>query len=222
MNPDELYTAVHPDYFATQQKDLFWYERLWRVLLRRIGKPKGILLDWGSGPGFLLALAQREGWVCVGEEPSAVAREHAQRLGVYCVPSLRGEVSAIISTETLEHVEDPGLELLRLFHLLRPGGKLALSVPNDNNPLQRLFWGRSKPWLHHTHLNYFNPRSLRALVESVGFKVTWQGTSFPVELLLALPISRKLAWKLSRVWPAPPLLWRFGIGRHCLLAAEKP
>jgi len=222
---DALYTSVHPDYFETQRRDLFWYERLWGVLLgelERLGTNRW-LIEFGSGPGFLLAQARRRGWLAIGIEPSAVAREHAGRLGVmtYEGGSVRGGFHAAIATEVLEHVDDPTTTLLEWREALVSGGYLALSVPNDNNPLQRLFWSQKKPWFHHTHKSYFNPKSLKALVESSGFEVVWQRTSFPVEILLVLPIPRHWAWKLSRVWPAPPLLWRWGIGRHVLLVARK-
>jgi SAM-dependent methyltransferase len=222
-DPDDLYTTVWPDYCETQRRDLFWYERLWGVLLDQLEmRASGRwLVEFGSGPGFLLAQAERRGFHARGVEPSAAARRHARTLGVFSAEVSRNSMDAAIATEVLEHVEDPNAELRRWRGALVDGGFLALSVPNDNNPLQRLFWGKSKPWIHHTHLHYFNPKSLKALVESAGFEVVWQCTSFPVELLLVLPIPRKWAWKLSRIWPAPPLLWRFGIGRHCLLVAKK-
>jgi SAM-dependent methyltransferase len=225
VDADELFTTVHPDYFATQRKDLWYCERLWSVLLRQLEKRTSgrRLTEFGSGPGFLLKLAERRGWDAVGVEPSALARAHAERLGVRSSerPFDLWTDDAIIATEVLEHLDDPQKTLLAWREVLFDGGFLALSVPNDNNPLQRLFWGKSKPWLHHTHKSYFNPKSLKALVESCGFEVVWQRTSFPVELLLILPIPRKWAWKLSRLWPAPPLLWRFGIGRHVLMVARK-
>lgn len=220
---DELYTEVHPDYFERQGRDVFWYERLWSVLLRQLeNRADGrTLIEFGSGPGFLLALAAKRGWVADGNEPSMLACAHAAQLGVWSSPNLLSTTySAAIATEVLEHLDDPKGSLVNWSARLKPGGYLAISVPNDNNPLQRLFWGKSKPWIHHTHKHYFTPKSLRALVESAGFDVVWERTSFPVELLLVLPIPRKWAWKLSRVWPAPPFLWRFGVGRHCLLVAR--
>jgi SAM-dependent methyltransferase len=222
-DPDELYTKVWPEYFETQQKDLFWYERLWRVLLDRLGRPRNrLLLDYGSGPGFLLAMAQRSGWCVYGIETSPVAREHAKGLGVRSGISACLQLQdAVISTEVLEHTVSPPDELRKMHSGLAHGGLLALSVPNDDNPLQALFFGKKQPWIHHTHKHYFNPCSLRRLVEAAGFEVTWTRTSFPVELLLILPIPRKWAWKLSRVWPAPPFLWRLNIGRHVLMIARK-
>lgn len=230
---DTLYTEVWPDYFKVQAKYLWFYERLWTVLLRQLEKrtDKRWLVEFGSGPGFLLKLAMRRGWFAEGVEPSTVARKHATSIGAISWSSMMpaSHYGAAIATEVLEHVDDPKAVLSEWRETIASGGLLALSVPNDNNPLQRLFgrWispGRktSKHWIHPTHCSYFNRKSLREVVELAGFEVVWEGASFPVEILLAIPfLSRKWAWKLSRLWPAPPLLWRFGIGRHCLLLARK-
>jgi len=245
---DRLYTDVWPDYFETQRRDLWYYERLWLVLLRQLETrtPIRVLTDFGSGPGFLLKLAQRRFWSTLGIEPSKLAREHASSIGVSSVspmtaanfPMAFGTCEAGIATEVLEHCDDAEAALREWRGYIRSGGHLALSVPNDNNPLQRLFGrllaprksdsggliqceDRSRPWIHHTHKHYFNLKSLRELLERCGFEVVWQRTSFPVELLLVLPIPRKWAWKLSRLWPAPPFLWRLHIGRHCLVVARK-
>lgn len=232
-DPDYLYKVCWPDYFETQRKDLWYYERLWSVLLRQLEKrhPYRSLIEFGSGPGFLLQLAGRRGWDAVGEEPSQVARDHARSLGVTSADLgfWLCQQSAAIATEVLEHVDNPYQELQKWREAIIPGGFLSLSAPNDNNPLQRLFgkWispDRKTPkhWIHPTHKSYFNPRSLKQLVESCGFEVVWQRTSFPVEILLAIPfLPRKWSWKLSRLWPAPPFLWRLGLGRHCLLVAAR-
>lgn len=226
---DTFYTETWPDYVTTQRKDLFWYRRLWAVLLEQLElripeKEKRHLLDFGSGPGFLLQQATERGWCCEGLEPSAVARYHARQVWIHSSAIPKGPLgrfTAVISTETLEHIDDVDAALQSMHAWLGPQGYLALSVPNDENPLQRLFWPWKKPWRHHTHKHYFNPDSLKRKVEANGFVVEWERTSFPVELFLILPIPRKWAWKLSRVWPAPPFLWRLRIGRHCLLVARK-
>lgn len=230
---DYLYEVCHPDYFEVQTRDLFWYERLWMVLLRQLEgqHPQRTLIEWGSGPGNLLEMASKRGWWGVGIEPSEVARKQAKSIGVDSSPLYNGHslFRHSIATEVLEHVEDPLHELIKWRGALLQGGYLALSVPNDNNPLQRLFgrWiskNRKTPkfWIDPTHRSYFNMKSLCALLEEAGFRVVWRRTSFPVEILLAIPfLKRNWAWKLSRVWPAPPLLWRFGIGRHLLVVAKK-
>lgn len=226
VDPDALYRDVWPEYFETQRRDLYWYERLWSVLLRQLElRTEGRrLVEFGSGPGFLLQLARKRGWDPVGVEPSPLARQHSVELGFLTLEKANPDLAenAGISTEVLEHVDDPGVTLAEWREALAPRGLLALSVPNDDNPLQGLFSGLGEqPWVHHTHKHYFNPQSLKRLVNAAGFRTVWLRTSSPTELLLRLPISRHLAWKLHRVWPAPPLLWRLNVGRHVLLVAQK-
>jgi SAM-dependent methyltransferase len=44
------------------------------------------------------------------------------------VPVEDGSFDAVLSTQVLEHVEDPGLYLSECFRVLRPGGRLLLST----------------------------------------------------------------------------------------------
>lgn len=226
---DAFHTETWPTYAEDQRKDLFWYERLWGVLLNRLENQStpntmGLgLLDYGCGPGFLVALAHRRGWPASGYDPSAKARADAldiNNIKVLPEPDFRTFYGCVVMTEVLEHIQNPEHALHEAWKLLAHNGLLAISVPNDDNPLQSS--GAKQPWVHDSHLHYLNPKSLRRLVENAGFDVTWQGSSFPVEVLLAIPfMPRKWAWKLSRLWPAPPVLWRFNIGRHALLVARK-
>jgi SAM-dependent methyltransferase len=44
------------------------------------------------------------------------------------LPTGEGEFDALLSTQVLEHVEDPGLYLSECFRVLRPGGRMLLST----------------------------------------------------------------------------------------------
>src|SRR5687767_9206301 len=45
------------------------------------------------------------------------------------LPLAEGSVDAVLSTEVLEHVEDPQTYLSECFRVLRPGGRMLLSTP---------------------------------------------------------------------------------------------
>jgi SAM-dependent methyltransferase len=70
---------------------------------------------------------------------------------------------------TLEHLPAPGAFLEEACRVLRPGGVLALSVPNHGSATQRLL-GRRNRYVGADHLNYFTPLSLKKLVERHGFR----------------------------------------------------
>lgn len=88
------------------------------------------------------------------------------------------------------------------------GGRLVVVVPNEWNPLQEHIINREtklgnkfdlsrfelqhklsgatyQPWfVSPVHVNYFNPASLRGLLERCGLTVTFQGSTAPLELAI--------------------------------------
>ncbi|MCK5445148.1 MAG: methyltransferase domain-containing protein, partial [Rhodospirillaceae bacterium] len=61
--------------------------------------------------------------------------------------------------------------LLELFRVLKPGGVAIIKVPNFAS-LNRLVMGKKWCGLRYPdHLNYFTPRSLKAMAAKAGFQV---------------------------------------------------
>ena len=90
----------------------------------------------------------------------------------------------------LEHLADPVGTLQLAHELLRPGGVLCLTVPNDFSPMQRAARdakGQAPWWIAPPHhLNYFDFDSLEALVTRLGFTPVERLTSFPMEVFLLM------------------------------------
>jgi len=153
------------------------YRKVWE-------RPPGRLLDVGCGTGDLAALFARRGWSAAGIEPSAAAAEHARAVGVEAVtgtladaPWEEGEFDAILFNHSLEHVDDPAGAIAAAARLLRPGGLLAIAVPNFGSWHRRLF---GSAWFQldlPRHLQHFDRSSLSALVEAAGLR--------PVEITAA-------------------------------------
>jgi hypothetical protein len=71
----------------------------------------------------------------------------------------------------LEHTQDPRAQLTRIHALLKPGGVLALAVPNIRSLGARLA-GRSWPWIAPpAHLWYFSSTTLARLLSQCGFEI---------------------------------------------------
>jgi len=105
------------------------------------------VLDVGCGSGYLLRKAARRASLAVGVDldedrlraagngllhaarPSRGLIEFAVADGQR-LPFADASFDRIICTETLEHVEDVGQTLGELARVLRPGGRLAVSVPH--------------------------------------------------------------------------------------------
>jgi SAM-dependent methyltransferase len=146
------------------------YREVWQ-------RPPGRLLDVGCGTGDLAAIFARRGWSAAGIEPSAVAAEHARAIGVEAVtgtladaPWDDGEFDAILFNHSLEHIDEPAQALTETARLLRPGGLLAIAVPNFGSWHRRLF---GSAWFQldlPRHLQHFDRNSLSALVEAAGLR----------------------------------------------------
>jgi len=203
----EYYATEKPLYLERAAEDAAWWERLHagrlaraEALLRSDGRRR---LDVGSGPGQLLTAARDRGWEVLGIEPSRQAAAHARGLGVdvheaflddALAEELRGGADGafdcVHAAEVLEHLPDPAGMVRRMRRLLRPGGVLVLSVPNDFNPFQAaLVEARGfRPWwvAPPHHLNYFDFDSLERLVAREGLEPARRETTFPIDLFLLM------------------------------------
>lgn len=93
------------------------------------------LLDVGAGPGYLVAVAEEEGWEALGVEisPDAVAfgQKHYSVRYIGLDDAEDEAFDALTCHHVLEHVEAPMDFLRTLVSKLRPGGLLVLHVPHQ-------------------------------------------------------------------------------------------
>lgn len=157
-------------------RQLWWFKR---VALRWIkaNAPKGHLVDIGSGPGTFLMVAKRMGWQVSGVEPATVAAEKARSLGIDTFNGVIEDFSSghregfDVATcfEVMEHVPNVVSMLRDIRAVLKPNGLFVFSVPNLDDPycLRQTIPVNMPP----IHINFFNRRSLRAVLEETGFDV---------------------------------------------------
>ena len=159
-----------------------WQRRL--ALVRRYA-PSGRLLDVGTGDGRFLLSAREAGYEVSGTEVSKAGAEYAQKRGFdvhlgqitdLALPEESFDIATI--WHVLEHVPDPGAVLRKTHSLLQPGGILMVAVPNEENFLVRKRFGqsRSSPFAPlifggEIHLSYFQPATLRTVLQVAGFDV---------------------------------------------------
>ncbi len=158
------------------------------------------LIDVGCGTGIFLEVGRERGWDVVGFEPSQTAAEHCRKKGLRIIESLFSldelakidlEKSDLVNLRNvLEHVTDPGALLACAHEVLRPGGLVIASVPNDYNPLQQTVRevAALRPWwlAPPHHLNYFDFDSLERLVERCGFQPVGRFCTFPLDMFLLM------------------------------------
>jgi len=134
------------------------------------------VLDIGAAGGSFLAVARERGYEPHGCEPSGwmcdFARDHyglALRRGtLFDVPA--DEPYDLISLwDVLEHTPDPRAALERVRELMRPGGTLAITVP-DYGSLAARGLGARWPFLLTVHLYYFERKTIGDLLTRCGFE----------------------------------------------------
>jgi SAM-dependent methyltransferase len=137
----------------------------------------GVLLDVGCGRGDLAASWIDAGWRVLGIEPSPQAAATAGRRGAEIVgetlsssPLAPDSVDAVVFRHSLEHVVDPRRELRRVGEALRPGGRLAVIVPNWGSWQRATFGEYWFPLELPRHRTHFTARGLLAALQSAGLE----------------------------------------------------
>lgn len=137
-------------------------QRRCALLERRVAGP-GRLLDVGCATGLFLNAMQQRGWQGQGVELSVYAADYARAqfgLAVHTGTLESAEFppqsfDVVTLWDVLEHVVDPLATLREIARLLRPGGLLALSLPNPDCPEARWFGSAWVGWDRPRHLHLF-------------------------------------------------------------------
>lgn len=119
------------------------YPALHKAIVAGI-QPDWHVIDVGSGPGVLAKqMAKVAGEVmCMDLSEHAVKYCQAQDLSALQwdlvgdpVPTgMHGTADCVVCTEVLEHLDDPAAAIKKLYSLLKPGGVILCSVPDNRLP----------------------------------------------------------------------------------------
>jgi len=139
--------------------------------VRGLGRA-GRVLDLGCGDGRLTAELDADELTAADVSGVALERARARLPGVRAVeldpdeplPFEDGSFDLVVAVETIEHVRDVQLFLSEIRRVLVPGGELALTTP-ATAPLVRPGDPLSP------HLRRFTARSLRRLLDELGFEL---------------------------------------------------
>ena len=156
------------------------------------------ILDIGCGGGLLCEPLVRLGATVTGYDASAAAiaaaREHAERSGMTIdyrvggsetVGREAGPFDAIIASEVIEHVPEPGTFVEELAGVLRPGGSLLLTTINRTvrsmlvAKIGAEYILRLLPVGTHDWTRFLTPAELDALLAAAGVEpVAHAGISY--------------------------------------------
>jgi SAM-dependent methyltransferase len=226
-----------------------WSDAYYRRIMRDDLTGSDVVLDVGCGAGtnyaerLLSSVREVHG---VELAPSAV--EAAQSLGVKAVvhdlseplPYDDDSFDVVLCFEVLEHLFDPLFTTRETFRVLRPGGRLLVSVPNAGYFRDRLTFALrahlntspfdlSNVWAG-AHIRFFNNRLFKRMLKTAGY-INLQyrhGTSTSIfDAFDVVYLTRVSMW-IEEVLPPPLRLnflgaWWPGVWSETLTyRAEKP
>ena len=145
------------------------------------------MLDVGCGPGLFLIEAKKRGWEVYGTEFTDKQLAYLKDKGIN---TLKGKLTnnsfedglfdVIISSEVIEHINNPVEEMQQFHRLLRKGGVVYITTPNFNALERYLLKGDYEIIEYPEHLSYYTPTTINLLLTNNGFeklKITTTGIS---------------------------------------------
>jgi SAM-dependent methyltransferase len=193
-----------------------------RWLPSRVGRVlKTDLFDEAMSMGLYPVLAGRADEVVgvdvSGEIVEAAAARHrglqAQQADVRNLPFEEGSFDAIVSNSTLDHFQDQAVivsALRELHRVLRPRGRLILTLDNPSNPLNAIAKALPREWLNRVwarharvtarvgHVPYhvgetMGVRRLRKVLPPLGFEIQAQDAIMHAPRALAVVVAELTA-----------------------------
>ena len=153
-----------------------------------------LVLEMGCNSGGLSMLLMQNGCLVHGVDvaPIMVMRAYAKGVRAKVAPAEdtgfeANHFDAVITSELLEHVYEPGDVLKEVARVLKPGGILVGTVPHEKSFNTK----RCSLDDHHYHARTFDEESLREPVEKYLEEVKIRTIAF-----VKPPAGRKLPWQL--------------------------
>ncbi len=157
--------------------------------------PDARILEIGAGTGGNIAMLERFGEVQAVEMSDLarqIAWEKTGREFLYGylpdhVPVAPGSVDLICLFDVLEHVAEDEASLTAMRDLLKPGGRIVLTVP-----AHQWLWSAHDVGLH--HMRRYSRKLLRERIEKAGYRI--ERLSYTNAALLPVAVLARLADRL--------------------------
>jgi 2-polyprenyl-3-methyl-5-hydroxy-6-metoxy-1,4-benzoquinol methylase len=151
-------------------------------------RKKNKLLDVGCGPGLFLIEAKKRGWEVYGTEFTDKQISYLNEKGIKTSLGKLTEFSfekemfdVIISSEVIEHINNPQVEITLFHSFLRKGGLTYITTPNFNAIERYLLKGKYNIIQYPEHLCYYTPKTINLLLANNGFtKIKINTTGFSI------------------------------------------
>jgi len=139
----------------------------------------GHIGDIGAGFGIFLEELKKI-WPSAGAlavEPSVDMAKICREKGLPVIESMLEDIGPehqfdlLTAFELVEHLHNPEVFMVKVAELLNPGGRFFMTTLNGLGFDIQLLWETSKSVTPPHHLNFFNPHSIRILLERSGFEI---------------------------------------------------
>jgi SAM-dependent methyltransferase len=162
---------VHQD----NKKCLNYYYNKIKTEIEKMKPAKGTILDVGCSAGFFLE--QMNGWerhgIEVAEDMGTITREKIGDnifIGTFeTYPTRKNYFDVITLQDVFDHFIDPNKNLQKCYDMLKPGGLLIVKVHNISCLYAKITGANFYAIIPPSHLFYFNKKSLKCLLNKVGF-----------------------------------------------------
>jgi len=240
-NHSRMSSALLDTFFQVETTHWWWNGRkaiLSSLLDMYLRGNKNVILDAGCGTGANILFLEKYGKVS-GVDISSVATNFCRKRGIKNVktgdisdlPYKSNSFDAVCLMDVLEHIEDEKVAIEEIFRVLKPKGKLLLTVP-------ALPFIYSQHDREQGHFKRYTKKGLRTLFENTDFR---ELTINYFNMLLSPPIivirllsrlktfskladfDAKLNFDIHRVSPVNNLLSKiFSIERHLVMQFALP
>jgi ubiquinone/menaquinone biosynthesis C-methylase UbiE len=193
-------------------------DREYNILKRMLDlSPTDHILDVGSGDGFWTVRFATYCAHVIGLEPDehmlGLARNLYQRLNVEYVRGSAESISypnssfdKVVSVSCLEHFADPLQGLREMARVLKPGGRLAISVDSllpENSPRSFREWHMRRHFVTH----YFSREELLDMMKDVGLRCEPERTEHLFKSRLAARVRQLFIRRPRLLLPFFPVLY---------------
>ena len=158
-----------------------WFDKVFNTAKKYTKKEKLHILEIGSGYGYFIHYATKQGHKAIGTEVTADFTEIGNAAiegDIFYIPD--GNYDKVVENNwadlvylehVLEHVLEPDQIIAQIKNKISVNGVLHISVPNSKSFLAKLM-GSKWPWAcPPDHLYYYNKKALIAFLERNGFEI---------------------------------------------------
>lgn len=159
----------------------------------------GRLLDMGCNEGRGLSIYQRNGFEVEGlelnEQAAAEARKRGYNVYTGLLEKFRPEnlYDVVVLSNVLEHSLNPKDMLFHVARILKPGGQIWISCPNNQSQLRNLFGRFWINWHVPFHVTHFSAKTLVDMLHRSGFELIYSKQATPALWVAHSIVARLLA-----------------------------